>query len=169
MRLKAVMFRVLTFAVLLLSFYMLPAQQRLISGTVKDAVTGQPVPGSTVGVRGSTVATQTSSTGDFTITVPGGNSRLVVSSVGFESQEIPLSGRSIIPVSLKKTISSLSEVVVTGYTSQRKKDITGSVAVVNVSDLESVPANSVENQLQGRAAGVTVVEDNEPGSVAKVR
>src|SRR5665647_1768174 len=113
---------------LFLCFMQSMAQQRTVSGKVTDATTGQPVAGSTVTVRGSTVATQTSSDGNFTITVPNANSRLVISSVGFESEDISIAGKSVVSVSLKTTVSTLSDVVVTGYTSQRKKDITGSVA-----------------------------------------
>jgi len=143
--------------------------QKTIKGKITDATTQQPVANATVIVRGSTVGTQSDDNGNFTITVPNSNSRIVVSSVGFDPQDISLQGRGEVSVALKTTTSSLNEVVVTGYSSQRKKDITGAVSVVKVKDLESIPASTAENQLQGRAPGVTVISNSEPGSVASVR
>src|SRR5665647_1893235 len=102
------------------------AQQRNVTGKVTDATTGQPVVGATVSISGSKVATTTNSDGNFTISVPKVNSRLEISSVGFEPQVISASQNNV-QVSLKASISTLNEVVVTGYATQRKKEITGSV------------------------------------------
>lgn len=169
MRLKLTLFRVWTIVALLLFCNVLSAQQKVISGKVTDAATGQPVAGSTVAVRGSKVAIQTNPEGNFTITVPNANSVLVISSVGYEPQDISVTGKSEVAVSLKTIVSSLNEVVVTGYTAQRKKDITGSVAVVNVKDLKAVPAGSPEQMLQGRASGVTITTTGQPGSESDIR
>lgn len=141
--------------------------QTRVSGKVLDN-TGKPVVGATITVKGSNTATTSSDDGSFEITVPASGSQiLVITSVGFQPVEVAASAAS--SVTLQPATNNLNEVVVTGYSSQRRKDITGSVAVVKVADLTSIPAASAENQLQGRASGVTVVSNNEPGSVAKVR
>ena len=142
--------------------------QRPITGKVMDA-SGQPVSGATVSVKGSNVATSTAPDGSFAISVPNDRSTLVVSYIGFDGIEVAVAGASNLNITLKEKSSSLSEVVVTGYTSQAKKDITGSVAVVNTADLKSIPAANAESQLQGRASGVTVTTDNRPGQGAAVR
>jgi TonB-dependent starch-binding outer membrane protein SusC len=142
--------------------------QRTISGKVMD-LSNQPVTGVSVIVKGTTIGTNTDAQGNFTITVPNANSRLVFSSVGYELQDISTAGKSDLSVLLKTTLSSLIEVVVTGYTSQRKKDITGSVAVVNVKDLKAVPAGSPEQMLQGRASGLNIITSGQPGSGSNIR
>lgn len=167
MRLKLTLIRLGLLCLILLFTNILFAQKQ-VSGKVTDA-SGQPVVGTTVTVRGSTVATSTDASGNFTITVPNANSRLMISSVGFEPQDILVGTKTSFPVSLKTTSSTLSEVVVTGYTSQRKKDITGSVAVVNVASLKSVPSGTTESLLQGQASGLTVVNSGVPGGASNVR
>lgn len=142
--------------------------QRSVSGTVTSA-SNQPVVGATVTVKGTRTATQTNAEGAFTISVPNERATLVVTSVGFESTEVALNGQSSVTVSLKETNTSLSEVVVTGYSSQAKKDITGSVAVVNVKELVANPGSNVQNLLQGRAAGVMVGTSGVPGAGSNVR
>ena len=92
--------------------------QKTITGTITDENTSQPVAGSTISVKGSKVATQTNSEGNFTISVPDGATRLTVSSVGFETRDILISGRDNISLSLKTSTSSLNEVVVVGYGSK---------------------------------------------------
>ncbi|MDQ6845459.1 MAG: TonB-dependent receptor [Bacteroidota bacterium] len=169
MRLKLKLFLCCNFAAMLLFTNIIFAQQKSISGKITDAGTGLPVAGATVVVRGSNTGTQTDGSGNFTITVPNSNSRLVFSSVGFEPQEVAVSGRSNVSVSLKSTTSTLNEVVVTGYTSQRKKDITGAVSVVSAKDLIASPGSNVESLLQGKASGVTVGTSGVPGAGASIR
>jgi len=142
--------------------------QTKVTGTVKNAKDNSPVAFATVTVKGTTVATTTSATGDFIINVPEGKNTLVVSSVGFDDSEVPI-GNGTVSVSLKEKVSSLDEIVVTGYTAQKKKSLTGSVAVVNVKDLKNVPAGSPEQMLQGKAAGVTVNTTGQPGSESNIR
>lgn len=142
--------------------------QRTITGKVTGA-NNEPVSGATVSVKGTTIATQTNSEGSFTISAPSGSSTLIVSNVGFENAEISPSGTGPVNISLKASNATLTEVVVTGYSSQAKKDITGSVAVVNVKELLSNPGSNIQNLLQGRAAGVTVGTSGVPGAGANVR
>ena len=141
--------------------------QRNVSGRV-TAPDGSPIVGATVAVKGSNVAVSTGSDGSYTISVPN-DGVLVVSYIGYESQEFAAASRGDFNVRLASRTNSLSEVVVTGYQSQAKKDITGSVAVVNSADLKSIPAANAESQLQGRASGVTVITDARPGVGASVR
>jgi len=131
---------------------------------------GEPMVGVTVAVKGTKIATTTAEDGSFKIAAPNDNSVLVFTNVGFERMELPLNGKtSVVSVSMRTATSSLNEVIVTGYSSQRKKDITGAVSVVKVSDLLTTPSPNVTSQLQGRASGVTITNDNLPGNGAIVR
>jgi len=145
------------------------AQQKTVTGKILGDKDKQPIYGATVTVKGSNVATQTGADGTFRITVPNNNSVLVVTFVGYESIEVPVGDKATLDINLKDRSTTLTDVVVTGYSSQAKKDITGSVAVVKVEDLKSVPAASAESQLQGRASGVTVTTSGRPGDGASVR
>jgi TonB-linked SusC/RagA family outer membrane protein len=160
--------RVVTLVCLLLSGTSLFAQKK-ITGKIVSNADKQPLTGATVQVRGGRNAVQTGVDGTFTIDAPD-NGTLVISSVGYERQEIPVAGRSSIgEISLVVTNTSLNEIVVTGYSSQKKKDITGSVAVVDVKALRSVPGGNTEALLQGQASGVTVINSGTPGGGSNVR
>lgn len=152
----------------LLFFATFAFAQRSVSGKVTSGADKQPIFGATVSVKGTTVATQTNAEGNFTLTVPADRNTLVISFVGFESIEVPVTSGTI-NVSMQERTTTLTDVVVTGYSSQAKKDITGSVAVVKTEDLKAVPASNAESQLQGRASGVTVTTSNQPGDGAQVR
>jgi TonB-linked SusC/RagA family outer membrane protein len=142
--------------------------QRVVTGKV-TGTNDQPASGATVTVSGTNVATQTDVNGNFTITVPQGRNSLTVSYVGFENQTVSVSGKSSVTVGLRASNASLSEVVVTGYTAQRKKDIAGAVSVVNVSNLKQQPAGTGEEALQGQAAGVTIITSGQPGAASDIR
>jgi TonB-dependent starch-binding outer membrane protein SusC len=145
------------------------AQQKTITGTVTNSKDNAPIDLATVSIKGTKVAVTTTANGSFSISVPDGKNTLVVSSIGFGSEEISIAGKSNIVVAMKETTSSLNEVVVTGYTAQRKKDITGAVSVVNIKDLKQVPAGTGEEALQGRASGVTVISSGQPGAASDIR
>jgi TonB-linked SusC/RagA family outer membrane protein len=159
--------KALCFALLLLLSNVIFAQ-KTISGKVTNN-NNQPVAGATVIVKGTTVATQTDDAGNFTISLPSGRSVLTFSSVGFETQELDVSTQSSVNLKLLTSTSSLNEVVVTGYTAQRKKDITGAVSVVNVGNLRQIPTGSVSNALQGQASGVTVLTSGSPSGGTQIR
>ena len=143
--------------------------QTTVSGKVINKANQQPVTNATVVVRGTVIATQTDSSGNFRIVVPKSNSQLEITSVGYETAEIQVSGKTNLgEIQLAVTVGNLNEVFVTGYTSQRKKDITGSVSIVNVTDLKATPSGSTEALLQGQASGVTVVTSGAPGAPAVV-
>lgn len=132
---------------------------------------GKPFEGATVSIKGTTIASSTADDGSFAITAPNSNSVLVITYIGYETTEVGVASLNGNPadISLKLQTSNLNEVIVVGYSSQRRKDITGAVAVVNVADLKSVPSSDPTAQLQGRASGVTVVTTGIPGSSSKVR
>ncbi len=142
--------------------------QKSVAGRVTTK-SNQPIQGATVQVKGSTTVTITNADGMFNIKVPGNKSTLVVSVIGYEIVELPVGNKTDLSVSLAEATSQLSEVLVTGYSAQRKKDITGAVSVVKVSDMIAVPSGSAEQQLQGRASGVTVTASGQPGDGASVR
>ena len=151
---KSTSFKVLFGACLLLFCNQLFAQQKTVTGSVTSTLNQQPIAGATVVVKGTNIATQTNADGNFTVTVPNAKSTLLFTTVGFEPIEISAGSASPIKVALKATNTTLNEVVVTGYSSQAKKDITGSVAVVNIKELVANPGTNIQSLLQGRAAGV---------------
>lgn len=139
-----------------------------VSGVVRE-VNGDPLPGVNVIVKGTSTGTTTDASGAYRIEAPDENSVLVFSFVGYSPQEVAVANRSIIDVALEPDIQSLAEVVVMGYNTQNKKDVTGSVVTVKAEDLKSVPVSNFANQLQGRAPGVLVSNDNTPGGGVAVR
>ncbi|HNP22307.1 MAG TPA: TonB-dependent receptor [Panacibacter sp.] len=143
--------------------------QNKITGNVTSAKDKQPVAFATITVKGTNVATTSSATGDFAITVPAGKNTLVISSVGFEETEINIGSSKTFSVVLKEKVSDLNEIVVTGYTAQKKKEITGAVSVVNVKELKQMPAGTGEEALQGRASGLNVVSSGQPGAASDIR
>lgn len=142
------------------------AQQKRVTGVVTGEG-GRPLPGVTVTARGTNISTLTGDDGSFSLNVPQNINRLVLTSIGYEAQEVPI-GEGSLAVSMRQTAASLNEVVVTGYTAQRRKDITGSVAVVDVKNLQQIPTGSVSQALQGQAAGVTVLSSGQPGAGVNV-
>ncbi len=155
-------------AVLLLLISSTSFSQRVVTGKVTDP-TNQPATGATVTVTGTNVGTQTDTGGNFTINVPPGRNALTVSSVGFETQNLTISGSRSITVTLRSAASNLNEVVVTGYSSQQRKNIVGAVSTVKGEQLAAVPSGNAEQQFQGRIPGVTVITSGQPGAVSQVR
>lgn len=145
------------------------AQERRVTGKVTTGTDGMGLPGANVQVKGTTLGTVTDANGSFELNVRGNSDVLVISSIGYVKKEVTVGSQSIINVSLEDDIKSLSEVVVTGYGTQSKRDITGSVATINTEQLLSVPATNLAQAMQGRVAGVTVGNDNSPGGGVMVR
>jgi TonB-linked SusC/RagA family outer membrane protein len=157
-------------AVVLLLFGFGAFAQKDVSGRVVNSSDNQPIAGATIQVRGTETITQSQNDGAFSIRVPNDNSVLVITVVGFARMELAVAGKNNLGnISLSPASASLNEVVVTGYVAQRKKDITGSVAVVNVQNLKAVPSGTIESLLQGQASGVTVINSGAPGSPSNVR
>lgn len=159
----------LIYTLLLLPFFTF-SQGKIVSGVVNDDM-GGPLPGATVQVKGSeSIGSITDFDGKFTIALKAGETKIIVSYVGFVSQQIDVKEQNNILVTLDQDVSELEEVVVIGYGSVLKKDLTGSVASVKVSETISRQSTTVDQLLQGRAAGVQVTQNAaNPGSGISVR
>lgn len=164
------LFCLFNFSFVVASNYSLHQQQDfVIKGIVNDnAEPPNPIPGVSIRVKGSSKATASDVNGTFTLSVKKGDV-LVFTSVGYQARELVVSNQTSLNVTLNQDLNTLEEVVLTGYSTQVKKDITGAVSVVNVKELTKVQAPNVAQQLQGRAAGVTVTSNNTPGGEATVR
>lgn len=136
------------------------AQDRTVSGSVKDE-NGMSVPGVNVVEKGTTRGTFTDQDGKFNLQVPE-NAILVFSFVGYISKEVSVGSQSQIDVIIEHDITTLSEVVVTGYATERKADLTGAVSVVNVEDIKDIPAGNPMQALQGRVPGLYIESDGRP-------
>ncbi|WEK37069.1 MAG: SusC/RagA family TonB-linked outer membrane protein [Candidatus Pseudobacter hemicellulosilyticus] len=138
-----------------------------ITGRVLDSL-GNPVAGASVRVKGNTGGTSTDDQGRFSMTVPD-DAVLVISSVGFETQEVSVAGKTTIDVTLRTVESQLEQVVVIGYGTSSRKDLTGAVGVVNPEELNKRMTASPMQALQGNAPGVQVVTNGAPGGSPTVR
>lgn len=127
-----------------------------VKGTVTSAVEGEPLPGVNVVVKGTTEGAVTDINGQYTISVPNGESTLVFSYVGFITEEIAVNNQTTLDVVLVEDIQSLEEVVVIGYGSRQKKDVTTSISTVSSDDLEKATSMSADVAMQGRMSGVFV-------------
>lgn len=168
MIMKNVYKRLSVFMMLLVLSSTMVLAQINVSGKILDE-SGAGLPGATVLVKGTTTGVVADFDGNYSISAPSAESILVFSFIGYESQEQVVQNRSLINVQLKISESSLQEVIVTGYGAQSKRDITGAVTTVATNDLLSMPATTFAQQLQGRAAGVNIVNDATPGGEATVR
>lgn len=131
------------------------AQERTITGTVKDAETGESVPGANVVEKGTTNGTITDFDGNYKLAVSEG-ATLVISFVGYAPQEVEVGARGVIDVSLDLDVQSLAEVVVVGYGTQEKKEITSSVASISAEDFNKGTVNDPVQLLQGKVAGLNI-------------
>jgi len=147
----------------------LTAQQFKVTGTVKDSKTGEALIGVSIGVKGTTTGSITDVDGKYTVSVSSPQVTLTFSYVGYAQQEIPVNGQSQIDVSLVLLATELDQVVVIGYGTQKKSDLTGSISVVNTRELSRIATNDVSKALQGRVAGLTVQSGGEPGAVPLVK
>ncbi len=139
-----------------------------INGQITEE-SGEPIPGASVLVKGSTVGTAADLDGRYSLSASA-NSTLVFSFIGYESQEVNVGNRTVINISLQPTLSDLQEVVVVGYGTQKRSDLTGSVSSVKSEQLTAYPAIDAVQALQGRAAGVQIQATNgAPGADLKVR
>jgi TonB-linked SusC/RagA family outer membrane protein len=145
----------------------LPSKQ--IKGKITDS-NGQPLPGANVLEKGTTNGITTDFDGNFSINVENENATLVVSYVGFDTQEIQLKGQSTIKIILKENAAGLNEVVVVGYGTQKKHDITGSISSISKNSIKDLVLTSTEQALKGQAAGVQMTQSSSaPGGNASVR
>ncbi len=145
------------------------AQQTVLSGKVTDS-TGDPIPGVTISVKGTTIGTITGVNGDYSLGVASDVKTLVFSFIGMKTQEVSISGKQTINVTMEDEMTGLDEVVVIGYGTQLKKDLTSSVSVLAVDEMQKMQAPQIGQLLAGRVAGVNISSVNsEPGAGLKIR
>ncbi|WP_315817895.1 TonB-dependent receptor plug domain-containing protein [Paraflavitalea speifideaquila] len=142
----------------LLALQVARAQDKIITGTISDEK-NVPLAGASVSVKGAKSGVSTDAVGNFRITVPASTTALVITYVGYEQAEVAIGGKTVIDLSLQPAVKSIDAVVVVGYGTQRRKDVTGSVASVAGSQLKNLPVTNVTEALQGRAAGVEVIKN----------
>jgi TonB-linked SusC/RagA family outer membrane protein len=140
-----------------------------IKGTVTDNQ-GIPLPGVNIMLKGTTLGVTSDVQGHYSINVPDDNGVLVFSFIGFATQEIPIGGRTTVDAKMAEDRKALNEVVVIGYGTAKKGDLTGSVSSVSAADIDKVPVTSIDQSMQGRAAGVQVTTNNgSPGGSIQVQ
>src|SRR5680860_174445 len=145
------------------------AKAQTVSGTVSDASAG-PLPGANVLVKGTTNGTQTDFDGNYTLDDVANDATLVFSYIGYKTVEISVNNQSTIDVTLQEDAAQLEEVVLIGYGSQKKSDLTGSVGQVDAEQLQERPAQSLNQALSGKVAGVQVnTNSGRPGGKTNVR
>lgn len=155
-------------SVLLVVTNMANAQGTQVTGVVSDAQGG--VPGATVQVKGTSTGTITDIDGFYSLTINKENAVLIFSFVGLVTQEVEVAGRSVIDVEMQNDVLALDEVVVVGYGTLKKSDLTGAVSSVKEKDLQSIPVADAAQALQGRVPGVQINQsDPSPGSNATIK
>ncbi|NBO57584.1 MAG: TonB-dependent receptor [Chitinophagia bacterium] len=142
--------------------------QKKLTGKVTGGDTGGGLSGATIKVKGASTATTTGVDGSYSITVPN-NSTLQVSFVGYDAAEVKVGESNMLNIVLQASQSALQTVVVTGYGSQERRSITGSVAVVDTKEMTKYAASNIADQLQGKVPGVQMSTSGDPGSSAFVR
>ena len=145
-------------------------QQVTVRGTITDGATGIPMPGVNVVVTGTTIGAMTDAAGNFSLVVPSADATIQISFIGYITQNIPLGGRTTLNIALQTELSKLSEVVVVGYGTQLRRDLTGAVTKVDADRLLDKPVFNVAQAISGKIAGVKVIEaGGAPGSIAMIR
>src|SRR6266545_4696425 len=159
-------------ALMFVGFLSAPAwgQAVRVSGTVTSALDARPLPGARVVIKGTSIHTITGPTGQYAVEAPSATDTLVFTMIGFTPVEAGVAGRSVVNVVMQAAAIMMQEVVVTGYGTQQRRDITGAVASVDAEDLPSIATASVDQILQGSVAGVQVTPTSgRPGDRAVVR
>jgi TonB-linked SusC/RagA family outer membrane protein len=145
------------------------AQDVLVSGTVKSKTDGSELPGVNVMLKGSAQGTSTGLNGEYSIKVPSPASVLIFSMVGMTSLEVAVGNQSTIDVTLEDDTKALGEVVVIGYGTASKRDLTGSIVTIKGGEIADKPSPNLVNSLQGKVAGLSVVNSGRPGAEPDVR
>jgi TonB-linked SusC/RagA family outer membrane protein len=134
--------------------------QFAVKGQVSDAATSQPLAGVTVTLKGTSTATSTDGQGKYSINLPSGNGTLVFSNIGYSNREVPVNKKAVINLQLTSTTTNLNEVVVVGYGTQQKKDLTGAVSQVKAAQLENENPGNVQDVLRGNVPGLDISQVN---------
>ncbi len=144
---------------------LMPLQPQKIAGRVTDGNTGTPLPGVNVVIQGTTTGVTTDINGQYSITALDQNAVLIFSFIGYATQTVPVSGRADFNIKMIPDIEKLDEVVVVGYGTQKKNEITGSVSTVSIKNIEKTAVIDPMQALQGKAAGVDIVSNSgQPGA-----
>ncbi|MBP6024270.1 MAG: carboxypeptidase-like regulatory domain-containing protein [Ferruginibacter sp.] len=145
------------------------SQTKKITGTVSNEK-GVTLPGATVTAKGTTTAVTTDVNGKFSIDVPAAVKSLVITFIGMEAETIPLGKATNISVVLKTTASILSDVVVIGYGTRKRADVTSAISSVKEKDLKDMPVAGIDQAIQGKVAGVTITNNSgQPGGGVSIR
>lgn len=144
------------------------AQQIAIKGTILDGSTKEPLPGANVQVKGTTKGAVADANGKFSVDAANGDV-LVFSFIGYIAEEVTVSGQNTLDINLMPDMTTLEEVVVVGYGTQKRTEVTGAVTSVSAEKLTALPAPSIDQALQGRAAGLTVIANGAPGAAPTMR
>ncbi len=145
-------------------------QQRTISGTVTDASDGKSIPGVTILVKGTSIGTTTDMNGTYSLKINESAKLLGFTFIGMKAIELPVTASNVINVSMESEAVNLDEVVVIGYGSVKKSDLTGSVASIRTDDLKKIPVNSFDQGIQGKVSGVQVTQlSSQPGGAMSLR
>lgn len=139
----------------------------VVSGKVTSG-DGESIPGVNIILKGTNMGTVTDMDGKYSIEVPDLNGTLIFTYIGYSTEEVPINGRTTIDITLKEVAHNLDEVVVVGYSTQRKADITGAVAVVEMGSLSKSSPLNAQQALQGMASGVNVINSATPGAESKI-
>ncbi len=161
--------RAFIFILPLLLFTTYTATGQEVSGTVTDSETLETMPGVNILVKGTSTGTSSNLEGEYQLNVPSLSDTLIFSFVGYQTQEVPISGRTQIDVEIISQALAGEELVVVGYGTQRKVDLTGSVSIADVDELKKSSSTSIAGALQGQAAGVMVQTSGGPGETPEVR
>ena len=143
-------------------------QQVSIKGTITDASTSEPLPGANIQVKGTTSGTITDLNGAFSIEANKGDV-LVFSFIGYLTQEVTVGAESVLNIALAPDIQNLEEVVVVGYGTQKRTVVTGAISSVSSDEINALPTSGLDQALQGRAAGLTVISNGAPGYSSTMR
>jgi len=154
--------------VALLSLCSAAYAQESVSGKVTDE-NGAPVAGANIVEKGTTNGTLSDAEGKYALKMSGSNTSIVITFIGYATQEIAVAGRATVDISLTPDVSALQEVVVTGYTSERKADVVAAISQVSALNTVAIPQSDIGQALQGRVAGVQVTSSGQPGQAAQVR
>lgn len=163
---KALLFLILVYSSINYGY----AQSKSVTGTVTDAETAEPLIGVVVSIKGSTVGTQTDVNGKFKLNVPSTSTVLQLKYLGFITKEVAVGDKSDLKITLKQDLTNLNEVVVIGYGTVNRRDLTGSVGSIKGSEIEKTPVTSIAEALTGRIPGVQVTTvDGAPGAEIVIR
>ena len=151
------------------TFYSLAFSQTTVTGKVLDSKTNESIPGANILIEGTNQGTTTDIQGKFSLKVPNPTTTLLISFIGYKSQKVQLNSRTTLEIALEIDATDLEGLVVIGYGTVKKSDLTGSISVVSTKELTKNPSTSAAQALQGKAAGVVVTQSGQPGGGSSIR